>query len=131
MFEDLAKADFRPGGRAALPRGCVSLHHRGRRCSSDCKFAALTAVHNCHLRCTDGTTAAERFFGHAPESLSEQAIERVPLSPATAAREAPSAKDRLSHASRSLNAVARITNKARSTRSSGRRWRCGAVSWSR
>ena len=48
---------------------------------SDRKLAALTAVHNFHLRRTDGTTAAERFFGHAPEPLFEQAIKRVPLPP--------------------------------------------------
>jgi hypothetical protein len=61
--------------------GQLSLHHHGRHRLSDRKLAALTAVHNFHLRRTDGTTAAERFFGHAPELLFEQAIQRVPLPP--------------------------------------------------
>ncbi|MFO7639988.1 MAG: DUF6399 domain-containing protein [Candidatus Competibacteraceae bacterium] len=61
--------------------GQLSLHHHGRHRLSDRKLTALTAVHNFHLRRTDGTTAAERFFGHAPEPLFEQAIQRVPLPP--------------------------------------------------
>ena len=61
--------------------GQLSLHHHGRHRLSDRKLAALTAVHNFHLRRTDGTTAAERFFGHAPEPLFEQAIQRVLLPP--------------------------------------------------
>lgn len=61
--------------------GQLSLHHHGRHRLSDRKLAALTAVHNFHLRRTDGTTAAERFFAHAHDSLFEHAIQRVPLPP--------------------------------------------------
>jgi hypothetical protein len=54
--------------------GQVSLHHHGRHRLSDRKLAALTAVHNFHIRRPDGTTAAERFFGRAPPPLFEQVI---------------------------------------------------------
>ncbi|MCK7580401.1 MAG: DUF6399 domain-containing protein [Chromatiales bacterium] len=61
--------------------GQLSLYHHGRHRLSDRKLAALTAVHNFHIRRADGTTAAERLFGRAPEPLFEQLIARVPLPP--------------------------------------------------
>ena len=61
--------------------GQLSLHHHGRHRLSDRKLAALTAVHNFHIRRADGTTAAERFFGRAHTALFEQLLLRVPLPP--------------------------------------------------
>jgi len=66
--------------------GQLSLHHHGRHRLSDRKLAALTAAHNFHIRRADGTTAAERFFGRAPEPLFEQVLARVPLPPRPARR---------------------------------------------
>jgi hypothetical protein len=61
--------------------GQLSLHHHGRHRLSDRKLAALTAVHNFHIRRADGTTAAERFFGRTHSALFEQLLQRVPLPP--------------------------------------------------
>jgi hypothetical protein len=61
--------------------GQLSLHHHGRHRLSDRKLAALTAVHNFHIRRADGTTAAERFFGRTHNALFEQILLRVPLPP--------------------------------------------------
>ena len=61
--------------------GHLSLHHHGRHRLSDRKLAALTGVHNFHIRRADGTTAAERFFGRTHPALFEQLLVRVPLPP--------------------------------------------------
>ncbi len=61
--------------------GQLSLFHHGRHRLSDNKLAALTAVHNFHIRRADGTTAAERFFGRAHTPLFEQLLDRMPLPP--------------------------------------------------
>jgi hypothetical protein len=66
--------------------GQLSLHHHGRHRLSDQKLAALTAVHNFHIRRADGTTAAERFFGRAPEPLFAQVLKLMPLPPRPARR---------------------------------------------
>jgi hypothetical protein len=60
--------------------GQLSLFHHGRHRLSDTKLAALTAVHNFHIRRADGTTA-ERLFGRAHVPLFEQLLDRVPLPP--------------------------------------------------
>jgi hypothetical protein len=49
--------------------GQLSLYHHGRHRLSDRKLAALTAVHNFHIRRPDDTTAAERFFARASPPL--------------------------------------------------------------
>jgi hypothetical protein len=72
--------------------GQLSLYHHGRHRLSDRKLAALTAVHNFHIRRPDGTTAAERFFGRAPPPLFEQLLARVPLPPRPRRRRPPSSK---------------------------------------
>jgi len=61
--------------------GQLSLHHHGRHRLSNRKLAALTAVHNFHIRRADGTTAAERLFGRTHPALFEQLLLRVPLPP--------------------------------------------------
>jgi hypothetical protein len=72
--------------------GQLSLYHHGRHRLSDRKLAALTAVHNFHIRRPDGTTAAERFFGRAPPPLFEQLLARVPLPPCPRRRRPPRSK---------------------------------------
>jgi hypothetical protein len=72
--------------------GQLSLYHHGRHRLSDRKLAALTAVHNFHIRRPDGTTAAERFFGRAPAPLFQQIIARVPLPPRPRRRRPPRPK---------------------------------------
>ncbi len=44
----------------------------------DRKLKALTVMHNYHIRRTDGTTAAERFFEKEHENLFECVLNRVP-----------------------------------------------------
>jgi hypothetical protein len=68
--------------------GQLSLHYHGGHRLSARKLAVLTAIHNFHLRRPDGTTAAERFFAQAHESLFEQVLERMPW-PARPARRRP------------------------------------------
>jgi hypothetical protein len=43
------------------------------------RLAALTVVHNYYLKRSDGTTAAERFFGTAPQDVFTWLLERVTL----------------------------------------------------
>jgi hypothetical protein len=66
--------------------GQLALYHHGRHRLSDRKLAALTAVHNFHLRCRDGTTAAQRFFGRAHDALFAQVLTRMPRPPRPARR---------------------------------------------
>ena len=68
--------------------GQLSLHQHGRHRLSPRSLAALTAVHNFHLRRPDGSTAAERFFGHAHEPLFDQVLQRLPW-PARPAQRRP------------------------------------------
>jgi Family of unknown function (DUF6399) len=57
--------------------GLLSLyHHRFHRLNAK-SLKALTIVHNFHTKRTDGTTAAERFFGRKHESLFESLVMNV------------------------------------------------------
>ena len=49
--------------------GQLALHHHGKHRLSSRRLAALTAIHNYFIRRSDGTTAAERFFAHAPAPM--------------------------------------------------------------
>jgi hypothetical protein len=59
------------------------------------RLAALTVVHNYYLKRSDGTTAAERFFGTAPQDVFFWLLERVEL-PGHPAQKRPSATSRKS-----------------------------------
>ena len=61
--------------------GQLALHHHGRHHLSGRKLTALTAIHNYFVRRSDGTTAAQRFFGRQPEPLFEQLLNRLPPPP--------------------------------------------------
>jgi Family of unknown function (DUF6399) len=58
-----------------------SLHRLSTR-----KLRVLTALHNYWVKRSDGTTAAERFFGKKPEDLFTWLLKRLPL-PARPARQ--------------------------------------------
>ena len=83
---DCADCFQRSSSGVAGRNGQLALHHHGRHRLSDRKLAALTAVHNYHIRRADGTTAAERFFGRAHETLFAQVLQRMPLPPRPACR---------------------------------------------
>ena len=57
--------------------GQLSLRHHSMHRISNRKLAALTTVHNYFVKRSDGTTAAERFFGAKPRDLFEWLLERV------------------------------------------------------
>lgn len=61
--------------------GQLALHHHGSHRLSDRKLAALTAVHNYFIRRSDGTTAAERFFGRPPDPLFESILKHLRMPP--------------------------------------------------
>jgi hypothetical protein len=50
------------------------LHRIGNR-----QLSALTAVHNFAVKRSDGTTAAERFFGAKPKDIFEYLLDKVEL----------------------------------------------------
>jgi hypothetical protein len=66
--------------------GWLSLHHHGCHALSPGKLKALTVLHNYFVERTDGTTAAQRFFGQKPADLFEWLLERVPDPPRPAKR---------------------------------------------
>ena len=57
--------------------GQLALRHHSMHRISNRKLAALTTVHNYFVKRSDGTTAAERFFGAKPRDLFEWLLERV------------------------------------------------------
>ncbi len=59
--------------------GQVALRHHAMHRLRPGRLTALTTVHNYFLKRPDGTTAAERFFGAAPQDLFAWLLERVEL----------------------------------------------------
>jgi len=59
--------------------GQLALRHHSLHRIRNRKLAALTTVHNYFVKRSDGTTAAERFFGSKPKNLFEWLLERVDL----------------------------------------------------
>jgi hypothetical protein len=66
--------------------GRLSLFHHGQTRLSEKRLAALTAIHNYVVRRKDGTTAAERFFGHKQRDAFSWLLERLPELPWPAAK---------------------------------------------
>ena len=66
--------------------GRLSLHHHGQGRLSARKLRALTVLHNYGVKRTDGTTAAERFFGVKHRDLFSWLLERMPDLPRPAAK---------------------------------------------
>jgi Family of unknown function (DUF6399) len=61
--------------------GRLALHHHGQGPLSDVRLRGLTAVHNYVVERSDGTTAAERFFGAKPRAVFECLLEGMPELP--------------------------------------------------
>ncbi len=59
--------------------GQLSLYEHSTRGLSAQKLEALTVIHNYFSLRPDGTTAAERFFGKAPDDLFEWLVARLPM----------------------------------------------------
>jgi PIN domain nuclease of toxin-antitoxin system len=59
--------------------GQLSLRHHGLHRLTARKLGALRALHNYMIQRSDGSTAAERFFGQRPQSLYAWLLERLPL----------------------------------------------------
>jgi len=66
--------------------GRLALHHHGQGRLSEGKLKALTVVHNYVVRRTDGTTAAERFFGVKQRDAFAWLLQRLPDLPRPAAK---------------------------------------------
>jgi hypothetical protein len=65
--------------------GYLSLRsHELRGLDRPCKREYLTTIHPVFVTRPDGTTAAERFFGHKPRSMFAPIWESVELAPAPA-----------------------------------------------
>jgi hypothetical protein len=64
--------------------GQLSLHHHIYKNMNTRKLSAATVIHNYFIRRQDGTTAAERFFGKAPEPLFKHllSVTDYPAAPA-------------------------------------------------
>lgn len=58
--------------------GQLALFHHGLHRLTETKLAALTAVHNFHIRRPDGTTPADRFFETEHRDLFSTLLERMP-----------------------------------------------------
>jgi hypothetical protein len=59
--------------------GQLALRHHSLHRLTNRKLAALTTVHNFFIQRSDGTTAAERFFGAKPRDLFEWLLTKVEL----------------------------------------------------
>src|SRR5262249_2343332 len=57
--------------------GQLALRHHSLHRLTKGKLAALTVVHNYYLTRTDGTTAAERFFGSKPVDLFDWLMDHL------------------------------------------------------
>lgn len=83
VIEQLARecAELLQGSSSCVEgrNGQLALWHHSLHRLRDQKLAALTTVHNYFIRRSDGTTAAERFFGTKPGNLFEWILERVDL----------------------------------------------------
>ncbi len=58
--------------------GVLALRHHSAHKLSKRKLGALTVIHNYGIFRLDGTTAAERFFGHSHDSLFEYILLNLP-----------------------------------------------------
>jgi len=70
--------------------GQLALRHHSWHRIRDRKLAALTTVHNYFVKRSDGSTAAERFFGAPPQDLFAWVLERVDLPGRPAQKRGPS-----------------------------------------
>lgn len=70
--------------------GQLSLRHHHVHTISPLRLETLTVIHNYFVQRPDGTTAAERFFGHPPADLLEHLLKNVDPPPRPAERRSSS-----------------------------------------
>ena len=81
--KELAEVFQRSSSNVEGRNGYLSLrNHQLRGLDRPRKRACLTAIHNFFLTRSDGTTAAERFFGQKPRSMFAAILDSVDLPPA-------------------------------------------------
>ena len=81
--KELAEVFQRSSSNVEGRNGYLSLrNHQLRGLDRPRKRACLTAIHNFFLTRSDGTTAAERFFGQKPRSLFAAILDSVEIPPA-------------------------------------------------
>ena len=81
--KELAEVFQRSSSNVEGRNGYLSLrNHQLRGLEHPRKRECLTAVHNFCLTRTDGTTAAERFFGQKPRSMFAAILASVDIPPA-------------------------------------------------
>ena len=81
--KELAEVFQRSSSHVEGRNGYLSLrNHQLRGLDRPRKRACLTAIHNFFLTRSDGTTAAERFFGQKPRSLFAAILDSVAIPPA-------------------------------------------------
>ena len=81
--KELAEVFQRSSSNVEGRNGYLSLrNHQLRGLERPRKRACLTAIHNFFLTRSDGTTAAERFFGQKPRSLFASILDSVEIPPA-------------------------------------------------
>jgi ribosomal protein L16/L10AE len=68
--------------------GQLALRHHSQHNISPRQLQATTVTHNYYIKRSDGTTAAERFFGNKPKDLFEYLLARLDL-PARPAKRRP------------------------------------------
>jgi hypothetical protein len=71
--------------------GRLSLQHHGHSRVSERRLQALTVIHNYVVKRGDGTTAAERFFGHKHQDVFAWLLERMPDLPRPAQKRSKTA----------------------------------------
>jgi Family of unknown function (DUF6399) len=71
--------------------GRLSLQHHGHSRVSERRLQALTVIHNYVVQRGDGTTAAERFFGHKHQDVFAWLLERMPDLPRPAQKRSKTA----------------------------------------
>ena len=78
----------RSSSRVEGRNGQLALNEHARRGLSPRRLKALTVLHNYASRGSEGTTAAERFFGQAPADLFAWLCRRMPMPARPGARRA-------------------------------------------
>ena len=58
--------------------GRLSLQHHGHSRVSERRLKALTVIHNYVVKRSDGTTAAQRFFGQPHQDVFPWLLQRMP-----------------------------------------------------
>jgi hypothetical protein len=77
VVEDCAQLFQRSSSAVEGRNGQLSLFHHGHHRLPESKLNALTVIHNYMKTRSDGTTAAERLFGHKPQDVFQWLLENT------------------------------------------------------